>query len=118
MLEKIKILLGLTDDSKDELLGVLIGICKDEALDFCNLEDYSTKLDSAVIGMVIEKYNKMGTEGLASGSSNGINESYIDGYSEIVLSKLKKNRKYYFLKFLLIVYNLQHLYRHYQEYYV
>ena len=93
MLEKIKILLGLTDDSKDELLGVLIGICKDEALDFCNLEDYSTKLDSAVIGMVIEKYNKMESEGLTSGSSSGINESYIDGYSEIVLSKLRKNRK-------------------------
>lgn len=93
MLDKIKILLGLTDDSKDELLNVLIGLCKDEAIDFCNLKEYSKKLDSAIIAMVIERYNKMGTEGISSVSTNGINESYENGYSEIVLSKLRKNRK-------------------------
>lgn len=93
MLEKIKILLGLTNDSKDELLSVLIALCKDEAIDFCNLKEYSAKLDSAIIGMVIERYNKIGTEGVTSVSTNGINESYVDGYSEIVLSKLRKNRK-------------------------
>ena len=93
MLDKIKILLGLTDDSKDELLNVLIGLCKDEAIDFCNLKEYSSKLDSAIIAMVIERYNKMGTEGISSVSTNGINESYENGYSEIVLSKLRKNRK-------------------------
>ena len=43
--------------------------------------------------MVIEKYNKLGTEGLTSVSTNGINENYIEGYSESVLSKLRKNRK-------------------------
>lgn len=93
MLDKIKILLGLTDDSKDELLNVLIGLCKDEAIDFCNLKEYSKKLDSAIIAMVIERYNKMGTEGISSVSTKGINESYENGYSEIVLSKLRKNRK-------------------------
>ena len=93
MLDKIKILLGLTDDSKDELLNVLIALCKDESIDFCNLKEYSSKLDSAIIAMVIERYNKMGTEGISSVSTNGINESYENGYSEIVLSKLRKNRK-------------------------
>ena len=93
MLDKIKILLGLTNDEKDDLLNILIALCKDEAIDFCNLEEYSNKLDSAIIAMVIERYNKMGTEGLTSVSTNGINENYIDGYSEIVLSKLRKNRK-------------------------
>lgn len=93
MLDKIKILLGLTDDSKDELLNILIALCKDEAIDFCNLKEYSSKLDSAIIAMVIERYNKMGTEGISSVSTNGINESYENGYSEIVLSKLRKNRK-------------------------
>lgn len=93
MLDKIKLLLGLANDDKDELLQTLIALCKDEATDFCNLEEYSTKLDSAVIAMVIERYNRMGTEGLSSTSSSGINDSYIDGYSEFTLSKLRKNRK-------------------------
>ena len=93
MLEKIKVLMGIKDDAQDELLNILIALCKDEAIDFCNLKEYSTKLDSAIIAMVIERYNKMGTEGLSSVSTNGINESYENGYSEIILSKLRKNRK-------------------------
>lgn len=93
MLDKIKILLGLTNDSKDELLSILIALCKDEAVDFCNLTEYNNKLDSAIIMMVIERYNKMGTEGVSSVSTNGINEDYINGYSEDILSKLRKNRK-------------------------
>ena len=94
MLDKIKILLGLSNtEDQDEILEVLISLCKDEAIDFCNLEEYTEKLDSAVIGMVIERYNKIGTEGITSVSTNGINEGYTDGYSETVLCKLRKNRK-------------------------
>lgn len=94
MLNKIKLLLGFADDdTKDELFQTLIALCKDEAIDFCNLEEYSEKLDSAVINMVIERYNKLGTEGVNSVRTSGMNEEYVNGYSEIVLSKLRKNRK-------------------------
>ena len=94
MLDKIKILLGLSNaEEQDEILETLISLCKDEAIDFCNLEAYNNKLDSAVIQMVIERYNKLGTEGLTGVSTNGIKEEHIDGYSETVLSKLRKNRK-------------------------
>lgn len=94
MLDKIKILLGLSNtEDQDEILETLISLCKDEAIDFCNLEEYTNKLDSAVIGMVIERYNKIGTEGITSVSTNGINEEHTNGYSETVLCKLRKNRK-------------------------
>lgn len=93
MKDKIKILIGLTDDSKDDVLDVLISLCKAEAYEYCNLEGYTSKLDSAVIQMVIEKYNKMGTEGLSSVSTSGIKEEYNSGYSPQVLGLLKKNRK-------------------------
>jgi hypothetical protein len=62
-------------------------------VDFCNLDEYSSKLDSAVISMVIERYNKIGTEGASSVSTNGINESYMEDYSRPVIKKLIKNRK-------------------------
>lgn len=95
MLDKIKLLLGINEDdeSKDELLDLLISMCKDEAIDFCNLSEYNKKLDSAVISMVIQKYNAMGTEGLSSVSGSGVNESYIDGYSKNIISTLTKHRK-------------------------
>ena len=53
MLDKIKILLNITDDSQDDLLQVLVSLCMDEAIDFCNLSEYTEKLDSAIIAMVI-----------------------------------------------------------------
>lgn len=95
MLEKIKILLGIAeeDESKDDLINLLISLCKDEAVDFCNLPEYDSKLDSAVISMVIERYNARGTEGLTSVSGSGVNEHYKDGYSSNIISALIKNRK-------------------------
>lgn len=95
MFDKIKLLLGLAeeDESRDDVISTLIGLCKDQAIDFCNLDEYSPKLDSAVISMVIERYNRIGTEGVSSVSTNGINESYLDSYSKPVMAKLIKNRK-------------------------
>lgn len=95
MLEKIKILLGIAeeDESKDDLINLLISLCKNEAVDFCNLPEYDSKLDSAVISMVIERYNARGTEGLTSVSGSGVNEHYKDGYSSNIISALIKNRK-------------------------
>jgi uncharacterized protein with ACT and thioredoxin-like domain len=93
MLEKIKTLISLTTEDKDEILQTLISICKDEATDFCNLDEYNSKLDSAVIYMVIERYNRIGSEGVAATSVSGISESFESGYSNFVMNKLKKNRK-------------------------
>ena len=110
MLEKIKMLLGIAeeDEGKDDLINLLISLCKDEAVDFCNLPEYDSKLDSAVISMlpeydskldsavismVIERYNARGTEGLSSVSGSGVNEHYKDGYSSNIISALIKNRK-------------------------
>ena len=95
MLDKIKMLLGIAedDDSKDDLLDVYINLCKDDAINFCNLSDYDSKLDSVVISMVIERYNARGTEGLSSVSGSGVNEHYKDGYSANIISNLIKHRK-------------------------
>lgn len=93
MLDKIKLLLNLAGDDKDELIQTLISLCKDEAVDYCNLEDYDAKLDSAVIQMVIERYNRLGSEGLSSTTSSGIKEEYFGNYSNPVIRKLQKNRK-------------------------
>lgn len=93
MLDKIKLLLGIAGDDKDELIQTLISLCKDEAIDYCNLEEYTSKLDSAVIQMVIERYNRLGSEGLSSTTSSGIKEEYSSNYSNPVIRKLQKNRK-------------------------
>ena len=92
MLERIKLLLN-KDDSADELLNTLISMCKEEAYIYCNLPAYDSKLDFVVISMVIEKYNRMGSEGTLSQSSSGASASYDSFYSDKVVRMLNKFRK-------------------------
>lgn len=93
MLEKIKLLLNKNDDSLDELLNTLIALCKEEAYTYCNLSEYDSKLDFIVISMVIEKYNRMGSEGTTAQSSSGVSASYDSFYSDKIVQMLNKNRR-------------------------
>lgn len=93
MLEKIKLLLSISDDAADELLNTLISMCKEEAYVYCNLLEYDDKLDFIVVSMVIEKYNRMGSEGTLSQSSSGVSASYDSFYSDKIVRMLNKFRK-------------------------
>ena len=93
MLDKLKLLLNIKDDTADELLTILIALCKEEAYTYCNLDEYDEKLDAIVIQMVIEKYNRIGSEGTISQSGSGASASYDSFYSEKVVRLLNKHRK-------------------------
>lgn len=92
MIDKIKILLGIADTTKDSLLNVLLDNAKDFATDYCNLDDYDTKFDSIIMKMVLESYNKLGAEGTSSKNYSGISESYTDDYSPAIYKQLNKHR--------------------------
>lgn len=93
MLDKLKLLLNIKDDTFDELLSILIALCKEEAYTYCNLDDYDERLDAIVIQMVIERYNRIGSEGATSQSGSGASASYDSFYSEKVVRLLNKHRK-------------------------
>lgn len=93
MLEKIKLLLNANDDSLDELILTLISLCKEEAYVYCNLPEYDSRLDFIVIQMVIERYNRIGSEGATSQSSSGVSMNYDSFYSDKVVRLLNKYRK-------------------------
>ena len=92
MLDKLKLLMSLSDED-DELLMTLISLCKEEAYIYCNLPEYDSKLDYIVIQMVIERYNRIGSEGAESQSTDGVSTSYTNFYSDKVVKMLNKNRK-------------------------
>ena len=93
MLDKLKLLLGITDDEQDELLYLLISLGKDEAYNYCNLPEYNSKLDGAVLQMVIERYNRIGSEGATAQTSSGVSMTYDSFYSDKVRWMLNKHRK-------------------------
>jgi len=93
MLTQVKLLLGITDTSKDALLTLLIENCSDEAVAYCNLPEYDEKLDRIVVKMVIQTYNRIGSEGVAAQSFSGVSESFIDGYTLDIKTALNRYRK-------------------------
>ena len=93
MVEEIKILLG---DAAGNYTDALIGLCAKQALAeveaYCNRNaDY--ELEMAAERIAIIKLNRINTEGLASQSYSGVNESYIDGYPSDIKAVLNRKRK-------------------------
>ena len=95
ILEKVKLILDIDtlDLTKDKKLQMLIDDAIVVAIDYCNLTEYVTKLDSIVAKMAIQDYNKARVQGINSESFSGVSESYINGYSADVYIMLNKNRK-------------------------
>lgn len=98
MLSNLKLLLGITDNSKDELLSLLIDIAKDTALRkmYPFAEDISDKLvplkyEFWVVQAAKEMYQNMGNENVVRYSENGLSIEYkdlINGISNDLLNQL------------------------------
>ena len=93
MLERIKLLLNISDESKDALLGELIENATEFALNYTNNASAMPSLKGTIVAMVVQDYNRMGTEGLTSENYSGVSFGYIDGYDDNIMKQLKKFRK-------------------------
>ena len=92
MFDKIRLLLG--NAASDELIELLISQAKSFLLLFCNLSEYNSKYDALIIRMVIEDYNRMGSEGVKSKSFNGLSETYGDDpYSPLLMAQLNSYKR-------------------------
>ena len=91
MLNDIKLLLGLTDSSKDAILTLLIKQATQEAKNITH-NDVVDDLENAIIDMVIYNYNRLGTEGLDSESYSGVSFNYTADYPEFILRQLRPKR--------------------------
>lgn len=92
MIEKIKLLLGISDSSKDDLLTVLLEQAIEEAVNYTH-NDCIPDLNTAIIKMVVYNYNRMGTEGLDSEGYSGVSFGYSADYPESIMRVLRSHRK-------------------------
>lgn len=93
MLDKLKLILGITDNSKDDLLSLILDTVIQEFLDYTNREDIPDGSNAVVLQMAVIQYNRIGSQGVASQSYSGVSESYIDGYPSNILKQLNRYRK-------------------------
>lgn len=92
MLNKLKLLLGIDNASKDELLNELIAQCSANALAFTHLSTADT-LESVIIEMAVYRYNLIGSEGLNKENYSGTSYEYKYDYPDYILAQLRSQRK-------------------------
>ena len=93
MIEEIKLLLGdAAVNYSDAQIGLAYKMALAEVEDYCNREiDATLELIAEKIAVI--KLNRINTEGLASQSYSGVNESYLDGYPADIQAVLNRKRK-------------------------
>lgn len=93
MIEEIKLLLAdRAANYTDAQIGLALKLALAEIEDYCGREVDKT-LELAAEQIAVIKLNRMGTEGLASQSFSGVNESFIDGYPAEIQKLLNRKRK-------------------------
>lgn len=95
MLEKLKILLGITDDSKDQLLELIIDKAKTSIINYTHNQACITKpeVEPIILDLAVINYNRIGTEGLDSESFSGVSYHYSADIPDILKSQLISFRK-------------------------
>lgn len=78
MIETLKLMLGIKDDSKDELLMSILHLCQSPVLSYINEVKLPAQLEWVIIEMSIIRFNKIKSEGLTSESIDGGSVSFID----------------------------------------
>lgn len=97
MIEEIKLLLGdAAKNYSDAEISLAFKIASAEVEDYCKRE-LDTVLELAAEQIAVIKLNRKNTEGLASQSYSGVNESYVDGYPAEIQAILNRKRKVKFI---------------------
>lgn len=90
MLRKLKLLLGIADNSKDELLRVLLDYATEEVVNYTHNYEID-KLENVIVNVAIWRFNRIKSEGLSSESYSGVSFSYNTDYPD----NIKKQLQYY-----------------------
>lgn len=92
MLNKLKLLLGISDNEKDGLLLILLDQSEEEVVNYTHNNDLD-KLQNVILSMAIWKYNRLGSEGLNSENYSGVSFNYADEYPFALRSQLQAYRR-------------------------
>ncbi len=90
MEDKLKLLYPSVDDS---VVALVVEQAQSYVLDYCNLEEIPTALESVVLDMCKQDLNRLRAEGLTSESSGGSSLSYEQDYTPNVYKRLKKHKR-------------------------
>jgi hypothetical protein len=89
-IDTLKNILQITDSSQDEVLRALIDQCTAEYKSRTHQTDAD---ENIVVEMAVERYSRLGNEGLESINYSGINEVWYSDYSDRVTALIRSKTR-------------------------
>ena len=92
LLNRIKTLLQINDN--DELIYEIVEITKEKILNYINEKELPKELEFVLIELSVQRFNRIGSEGIASESIDGKSVSYDDdfiGYKHYLDDYISRN---------------------------
>ena len=78
LLNRIKTLLNI--EGNEELIYEIVNITESKILNYINATEIPKELEFVLIELAIQRYNRIGSEGIASESVEGKSGSYDDDF--------------------------------------
>ena len=78
VLNRVRTLLGVTDN--DELIYEIVEITKSKILNYINEKELPQELEFILVELAVSRFNKVGSEGFSSESTDGKSISYEDDF--------------------------------------
>ena len=95
LLNRIKVLLGITNNDNEELLREIIEITKSKILSYINEIEIPIELEFVLVELSIKRFNRIGSEGFTSetvdGKTMSYEESEFEGYEKYLDDYICKN---------------------------
>ena len=97
-MDRLKLYLGITDDSEDELLETILLDCEQMLRMYIGAEEVPMELEWIITELSVKRYRKIGSEGLKEEQIDVITNTFEDGeplapyYSILNDYKRKSNR--------------------------
>jgi len=89
-IDTLKTLLQIEGSARDSVLEAILEQCKAEYL----LRTHQSTVDNDIVtAMSVERYNKLGNEGVQSLNYSGIQETYFSDYSAGVTAMLRSKTR-------------------------
>lgn len=95
MLEELKVFLGISESENDRntesRLMLLLSFAEREVKEYCGISEING-LENIIVEIAAIKYNRGGSEGVASESYSGASYSYLEDYPPHIKRQLSRRK--------------------------
>ncbi|MGL4801480.1 MAG: phage head-tail connector protein [Cetobacterium sp.] len=97
LLNRIKLLLGINDTESEELIDEILNITTSKVLNYIKADTVPTSLEFVLVELTIQRFNRIGSEGVETETVDGRQTTYIadefEAYKHYLDAYLNANAK-------------------------